>query len=467
MTLRILRDDLVSVTQGMAIPSSEKLSSFGVEFDSREIKGGELFVALKGESTHGHAFLEQAFSKGASLALVEDKGLLESSQYKERLVVVGDSLSAFWALATWWRRKLQVPIVAVTGSVGKTSVKELIATILLKHSRGSYSLKSYNNHVGVPYTVCRISNEHEWAVVEMGMNHSGEIRLLSKIVEPDVAVVTEVVAAHIGSFSNIEGVADEKLSIVEGLGGKGTLIINGDTDVIQDRAIQLCKEKGIQLLKFGKGSGLDAEVQKVKSRGLDGIEFTIKLQGDSITSKLSVLGRHNAINAACAALAAKTLVPALNKDEIMAGLRDYTAPLMRLNLKAMQDGRLVLDDSYNANPGSMMALLDIGTDLISSGMKVGMVLGDMLELGSFSQRYHTEMGERIAKIGPSFLISVGEFRECYLEAPRKAGINVSSATSPEEAAVTVRGLPFDIVLIKGSRGVKLDRTVKILLEGNN
>ena len=463
MTFRIAKEDLVALVGGMSGASNEKISCSGVEYDSRNIRGGELFVCLKGETTHGHHYLSDVLSRGASMALVEDEELLRTSPDAARLIFVPDTLKAFWTIATWWRRKLNTPLVAITGSVGKTTVKELVASILLQHSVGSFSLKSFNNHVGVPYTLCRISPEHRWAVAEVGMNHPGEIATLSRVIEPDVVVVTEVQPAHIGAFSDLRGIGVEKLSIIEGLRPGGKIIVNGDNETIQSLLqTESCPKN---LLRFGLGARCDLRIENVVSKGLDAIECDLVYRAERRHVRIGIPGVHNGANAACAALASLTLIPELTLDQVEGGLKAFRAPLMRLNLKSLPDGRKLLDDSYNSNPASLRALLAICRSLADEGQNVGLVIGEMRELGAFAEKYHRELGEEASRSGASFVIGVGGYRDTLLEGARGAGIPAFSAGSPEEAGELARKQSFDIVLVKGSRGVELERAVKVLLRG--
>ncbi|MFM1846953.1 MAG: UDP-N-acetylmuramoyl-tripeptide--D-alanyl-D-alanine ligase MurF [Pseudomonadota bacterium] len=467
MALTLTKEKLTEIVGGDVASTSEKMSFHGVVYDSREIQGGELFVALPGAQAHGHTFLDQAFSRGASLALIEDRRLLTDSPHKDRLVWVPDSLKAFWALAKWWREELNIPVLGVTGSVGKTTVKEIAAAILLKQKRGVYSLKSHNNHVGVPYTICRIDRTHEWAVLEMGMNHAGELRALTAIAQPNVAIITCIGPAHIENFGTLEGIARAKLEIAEGVRPGGKLVLNGDDPVLLKVAQELGR-RGSSTHYFGGSGAPDMLVSGVTPKGLEGLGFTLTagegLGGGAVGATMSILGRHNAQNGAAAALGVKLLFPEFTLEAIAQGLAAFQAPLMRLSIKILANERRVIDDSYNANPQSMRAALDIGRDLVESGLRVGLVLGDMLELGERSGEYHAEIGRYAAGINPEFCVAVGPLSAAIFSAVQGAGIPAFQADSPEAAAHIARKFPFDILIVKASRGTGLDRTVKTLVE---
>jgi len=461
MTIALTRDELIRIVDGRTGPATERLTCSGVAFDSRDVRGGELFVALPGEKAHGHAFVPQALERGAALCLVEDPALPAASPHPERFVVVPDTLGAFSKLAAWWRETLKLPVLAITGSVGKTTTKEIAAAALLKVRPGVFSLKSHNNHVGVPYTICRMGRTHEWAVLEMGMNHAGELTRLSGIAVPDVAVITCIAPAHIEFFGTLDRIADAKLEISAGLRPGGTLVLNGDDEVLMRAVERLTQRPTIRL--FGTGARCDLRLGEVTAHGLEGISFPLTFGGVTEEVRMNVLGRHNAMNAAAAALGMLSLLPGLTLTEVSAGLREFQAPLMRLNVKPLRGERKVIDDSYNANPESMKAALAIARDLAASGLKVGLILGDMLELGEHSESFHREVGTAAVAAAPVFLVGVGEWSRAYVEAARAAGIPAFAAATAEESAHIARKHSFDIVLIKASRGIGLDRAVSTLI----
>ena len=470
MSLSISKDQLIEVVSGRSLAAAgAKLVACGVETDSREVRGGELFIALKGEKNHGHEFLPQAFERGAALYLVESEAATKSFPEPERLVLVPDTLAAFWTLARWWRRRLKLPVLAITGSVGKTTVKEIAASILLQHSKGAYSQKSFNNHVGVPHTICRIAPDHEWAVLEMGMNHAGEIRRLTSVGEPNVAAINVIAPAHIEFLGSMENIARAKLEITAGLPQGAPLVLNGcDPVLVKEAAVFAEKYK---LLYFGEQSGrvvpaLDAEVSAVRSAEdlTEGITFALTLQGETTEVKMHVVGEHNAGNAACAALCARCLRQEITLAQIKKGLEAFRAPLQRLNLKDLSGGRKLLDDAYNANPASMQALLRIGQGFMREGRQVGVIWGDMLELGAHAEGFHREVGRAVAELKPAFLVTVGPYARFYRQEAEKAAVKCLEAAGPELAAHIAMKLGFDILLVKASRGMRLDKTVAVVLE---
>ena len=470
MTLSISKSKLCEVVQGAPLnPSNadQKIVFRGVEFDSRNIRGGELFVALPGEKTHGHSFVPDVLSRGAALALVEDGAPFASHPEADRIVVVSDSLAAFSALASWWRQELNTPLFAVTGSVGKTTVKEIAAHLLLGFGPGGYSLKSYNNHVGVPYSLCKLSPEHQWAIVEMGMNHAGEISHLSRLARPDHVAITTVAPAHIENLGSLSGIAKAKCEIIEGLRSGGQVILPDAGPELASELARIDPAHSLNVVHFGEGQGCAARISELRSLGLEGISFDLELSRagkvERAAVRMTTLGSQNAFNAACAALAACALIPSLSLDFIAARLGTFVAPLMRMNLKQYSDDVSLIDDSYNANPASMGAFLDLAGDLQKSGLPVALVVGDMLELGSFSAHYHDQIGQRLLALRPAAVAAVGPEAKRYL-ASIGGLFPAFHAASAEEAAAWIMQQPAIVYMVKASRGIGLDKAVRKMEE---
>ncbi len=468
MSVSLAKEKLIEITGGCSggsSASSEKISFVGVEYSSRDVKGGELFIALKGEKSHGHEYVEDAWNRGASLIMVEDPSFLDTFEDPSRIIVVDDSLRAFRKLASWWRRALAIPVLGITGSVGKTTVKEITASILLRSGSGTYSLKSHNNHVGVPYTLCRLKRGQKWAVVEMGMNHPGEIKNLTSIVEPDVATITRIAPAHVMSFGSLEDIAKAKLEILDGMTVRAPIILNNDDDILNNVYDNITRNHQREVRLFGTSKGSHARVSDIKAHGLEGISFKLELFGESAAVRMGAMGKHTAMNAACAALSAKTLVPSLTLQQVVEGLEMFRAPLMRLNLKQLTNKRQLIDDSYNANPVSLGAFIEFAGDLKAGAPQgVGLVVGDMLELGDSAEKYHQEIGAMLAKVEPAFIVAVGQWAKVLVQKSADKGIATFEAKSPEEAGEIVLSQEFDIVMLKASRGVGLERAVKVIMD---
>jgi UDP-N-acetylmuramoyl-tripeptide--D-alanyl-D-alanine ligase len=379
-------------------------------------------------------------------------------------VVVPDTLKAFSVLAAFWRKKIGLPTLAITGSVGKTTTKELAASILMQTGIGNYSKKSFNNHTGVPYTILQTAAHHGWLVLEVGMNHAGEIRRLSELASPDVAMITKIAPAHIEHFAGIEGIVDAKCEILSGLVPGGTVVLNGDDQLLREGITRNDPSRRHPQTFFGTAADSTVRIVSVVSKGLGGLEVKLRLPDGEISTVVGILGSHNVTNIAAAVAGVRTLVPTISLKAIEEGLRSFRAPLMRLNLKRLTDGRTLVDDSYNANPTSMAGILSVAKDLASGGEKIGLVLGDMLELGERSEEFHRELGRAVGALKPTFLITVGDRARWIGEEAKALGVRSTHAENPEVAAHLVAKCDFQIVIVKGSRGVNLDRTAEILFE---
>jgi len=466
MTITLSKQELASITNGRSIKEADArpIVFMGVEYDSRQIRGGELFIALKGKGTHGHHFVSEASKRGAALFLVEPSFLEDTALMvgveEERLVVVEDTLEAFRAVASWWRDHLGLPVLAITGSVGKTTTKEMAASILLQSGPGSYSLKSYNNHVGVPYTLCQMTKEHQWAVVEVGMNHAGEIRNLISIVKPDVAAITRIADVHIGNLGSRDAIAQAKLEIVEGLKIGGTLILNGDDEVLERNFNALPPRSDLKVLRFGSTTG-SLRYGDARSKLLEGIAFKLMWEtGEALDIEMPVLGVHNAMNAACAAIAGRALVPHLSDQQIERGLRRFIAPLARLNVKHLAEDFTLIDDSYNASPAGVEAMLAVAKSISDEGSSVGLILGEMREQGDFSQGAHTKIGNIVAALKPEYIITVAGDASIISRIAGEQGIEARHFETPEEAADEALQRRSRYLLVKGSLSVGLGRAVE-------
>jgi UDP-N-acetylmuramoyl-tripeptide--D-alanyl-D-alanine ligase len=464
MSITSNKDQLVDLLKADSV-GAVRIAFEGLEVDSRKIKGGELFIALRGDQTHGHAFVQQAYDRGAALLLVEDSNLLKNFAEPERILCVPDTLKAFHQIANWWRAKLNLPTLAITGSVGKTTTKELVAAILIQHSLGNYARLSLNNHVGVPYTICCSGISHQWQVLEMGMNHSGEISELSRLAEPNIAMVLKIGAAHIGLLGSLEKIAEAKLEIIAGLKAGGTLILNSDDKILMTAfdPDQLTA-KSINKKTFGQEGAPDLKI--VSSRLNDSLQLVLNLEiaGKVEQVETRLIGLHNAHNVAAAILAARTLVPDLSWEQIRIGLKNFTPPDGRLKLRRLGPTRVLIDDAYNANPTSMAAMLGVASDLVTQGGKVGLLIGDMLALGELSLKYHQELAALIVAAKPAFVVTVGNEIRATEEILKQSGIAVTTAPNPESAANLIHKLEFNYLLVKASHDIGLEKTVLKLLE---
>ncbi len=422
-----------------------------VSTDSRTIKRGELFVALRGENFDGHNFVEAVATTGAAGAIVDTnwKGNVPEDF---ALILAKDTLVAYQQLAANYRKSLKLNVIAITGSNGKTSTKDFAAAVLARRFRVTKTQGNFNNHVGLPRTILEATSRDEIAVWEIGMNHPGEVAALAKIAAPNVGIITNVGVAHIEFMGSRERIAEEKGALAEAIGAEGTVILNADDPFT----------KGIATRAHGKVilAGTTAgtiRASEVNQSG-SGTDFTILEGAHRCRAQLRVPGLHMVQNALLAVAAGRVF--GLSLEECAAGL--VAAPLTRARLQVKEiRGVQFLDDSYNANPDSMKAALRTLVELDAEGRRIA-VLGKMLELGDESERGHREVGETAAALKVDHLIAIGNVAATIAEAAKRAGLDSSSTVaSTAEAAELLADLaqPGDLVLIKGSRLARTEQVI--------
>jgi UDP-N-acetylmuramoyl-tripeptide--D-alanyl-D-alanine ligase len=447
-------DEIAAATQGTA---SADFAVSGVAFDSREVGPGDLFLALKGESTDGHRFLDQAFAQGAAGAVVSDPTDHPS-------VRVADTTAALNALGAASRKRSSAKIIGVTGSVGKTGTKEALFAALDRIDPGCAhrSVKSYNNHTGVPLSLARMPQSTRYGVFEMGMNHAGELAQLTRLVRPHVAIVTAIAPAHLGFFDSVEAIADAKGEIFQGLGAGGTAIVPFDSPY-RDRLLDAARPHATRIVTFGLGEGADyCAVETMRARS--GGTFVMARFGNrELSFTISQPGEHWVSNA----MAILAAVDAVGGDLEVAGLAlaelgGLAGRGARMTVPVGDGTALVIDESYNANPSSMRATLKVLA--AEPGRKLA-VLGEMRELGTHSDALHAELADPIAEAGVSRAILVGEAMAPLAAAleGRLDFVHVADAAAAK-AALDSMLAPGDAVLIKGSNGVRLATIVAALAE---
>lgn len=422
-----------------------------VAFDSREVAPGTLFVALAGAQTDGHRFVDAAFGAGAAGAIV-------AQPVAHPHVHVGDTAAALVALGRAARaRAACATVIGVTGSVGKTSVKEALRTVFEAEGPTHASVKSYNNHTGVPLSLARMPAATRWAIFEMGMNHAGEIAALTRQVRPHVALVTTVGVAHIENFAGPEGIADAKAEIFAGLSPGGTAVIPADSRW-RDR-LGAAVPHGAQTLTFGERDGDVRALGIVEASGGTAVEAEVA--GTRLTFRLARIGRHHVHNA----LAVLATVHAAGGDIAAAARRLETlAPLAgRGRVFTTSDGVAVIDEAYNANPDSMAAALDVLAAMPARGVKYA-VLGAMRELGVASDRMHADLAAHLPHVGHAILVG-DEMRP--LQAVLPPG-HTTLVDNVADALAALRAMLHagDLVLVKGSNGVGLSALVAALERGD-
>ncbi len=417
-----------------------------VVVDSREAHPGDLFVALPGEHHDGYAFVSDALERGA-------KGLLLGrvpDSLPEGVVayVVDDALVALQRLAGGHRDRLAVEVIGVTGSVGKTTTKEIIASVLGTRYQVLKNEANYNNEIGLPLTLLKATPEHERAVLEMGMYAPGEIRLLCGLARPRVGVVMNVHPVHLERAGSIEAIATAKAELVESLPADGFAVLNGDDPLVRAMA----SKTRARVLYFGTSDGCDVRGRDLQSKGLEGIAFTIEYGGESLRAETRLPGRHLLPNALASVTVA--LVEGMKLGEVAQALAVARVPL-RLHVYRGRNDSTLLDDTYNASPVSMLAALELLADL--PGRRIA-VLGDMRELGAEEEEGHRVVGREAARVA-QVIYAVGELGRLIGEEARRAGHPaVSLWPSKEEAAKTLaEDLQVgDVVLLMASRAMALE-----------
>lgn len=453
LTLRQLAGILGVELRGKPVPRGR------VEIctDSRKLKRGQVYWALRGENFDGHAFVEQGFQKGGIAAVVESEWLERNGKPARVYVPVGDTQEALTALARGYAARFRIPKIGVTGSNGKTTTKDMIAAVLRRAGRVLATEGNLNNQVGLPLTLFGLRSQHRYAVLEMGMNHPGEIRALSQTAAPTLAVVTNIGFAHLEGMGSREAIRDEKLSIIAGFpGGRGTLFLNADDPYLYGfRA-----PAKVKVVTFGIHRGT---VRPDDLRlGPDGCA---SFRVGRTEFRLPVPGMHNVYNALAAiAVGLHLRVP---KAGISAALAAFPAPKLRMQVRRIH-GVTLLDDCYNANPTSVRAALETLAAHEARGRRVA-VLGDMLELGNESERLHAEMGRFLAESGVDELFTFGTHSRHLNQAARSKGLSRRAARHYSDFDLMAADLaaslaPGDVVLVKGSRGMRLERVGEMLRE---
>ena len=449
--------DIAAATGGKA---SANFNAFGVAFDSREVGGGDLFIALTGETTDGHNFSDGAFALGAAGAIVS-KSVLHPH------VLVADTTQALDALGIAARARTTAKIVGVTGSVGKTGTKEALAEALARANYGPVhrSVKSYNNHTGVPLSLARMAADTAFGVFEMGMNHAGELAALTRLVRPHVAIITTIAPAHIEFFDGIEGIADAKGEIFEGLEPGGTAIIPYDSPYL-DRLIGHAKPRAAHIITFGRGEGADVRVVDEVAT-LDGTMLNVVLPGVELCFTLSQPGEHWVSNS----LAVLAAVRAMGGDLAAAGLALADMGGMpgrgaQYTIKVGAGEALILDESYNANPTSMAATLAVLA--ATPATRRVAVLGAMRELGSESDTLHAGLAGAVLAANVDYALLVGSGIEPLAKA-LEGKLNFAHWATADAALGSLKKIiaPGDAILVKGSNAIGLGRLVSALTGSQN
>lgn len=449
----------------------------GVQVDSRLVNEGNLFIARPGENSDGHEFLSQAFASGA-VAAVAERSWIETAAGSEELktlqgkyssqpwvvFVVDNSTTALGELARSWREHLAIPVVAITGSVGKTTARQLIQAVLESNfGSGTASEKSHNNHIGLPMTILRASVGDRWLLLEAGMNHQGELRYLGAIARPDVTVLLNAGPVHLEFFESVAAIADAKCELLAETSPQGLALLNGDDEEIIAAAERLANVHSLPRVEyFGLSGDFFASASDIVLDDLARPSFVLRVRGESELLRLGLYGSHNVYNALAAAAVACSLDPGLSLKSIVGSLSQVHSPEMRFQVENIA-GKLIINDAYNANPVSVKASLE-AANVLANGRRLAVVLGDMLELGSQSEDLHRQIGAVAGRLNIAALICIGQYAERTVEGALAAGAKRAFAAENIEQGLSLLSTLMDteIVLFKGSRGMALEKMISAL-----
>jgi len=443
---------LLAATGGRAVDFDSTSVGFdSIALDSRNIRPGNLFWAVEGEHHDGHAFVASAFDNGAAAAVVRDDS---ASNFRGPVITVPDTLQALWDFAKSYREEREALIVGVTGSFGKTTTRALIHAILNEQFAGMQSPSNFNNQFGVPLSLLEIEDDDEFAVLEFGASAVGEIRELAELAAPEIGIITGIGPAHLCGFGSEQRILAAKSELLESLPSNGLAILAGD----DSRLRQLAGQVVCRTILVGEGPQNDIRATHVNvSR--DWLSFRV----DSDEFGLHVIGRHYLSAALCAVAVGREV--GIDSKRIAAGLESFITPPGRCQLRSIGPWT-VIDDTYNSNPASMQAALNVLRDWRTVGRKL-LVVGDMLELGDRSAAYHRQLGADAAAAGVDFLLAYGQQAEQVIGGAAEEGVNKYRMAECEDFDAMLAVLncwlePGDVILVKGSRGMRMERVIERL-----
>lgn len=452
--------DILSAVGGVSLGGNSDRLFSGISIDSRTISPKALFVAIRGERLDGHRYLEQAIARGAAGIVVERDHIdqMPISDWTGKgiaCVAVPDTTLALGDLARFHRRRMDCRVAAVTGSNGKTSTRAMIASVLERRFPTLATRGNFNNQFGLPLTLLRMTSEHRMAVLELGMNHPGEIRGLTRICEPDIGVITNIAAAHLHGLGTLDGVMNAKGELVEEMDSEGVSVLNGD----DPRCRKLAERSRGRVVFFGTASDCSVRADSIEEFS-GGVCFALTTPGGEIPIRLPAPGRFMASNALAAAAVGHEA--GLEPSEIRNGLEAFVPVPGRMNLLNTRRGIHLIDDTYNANPESMKGAIRSLGFLKGEGRGI-LVAGDMLELGTDAPALHRSVGAVAARADVAMVMAAGEFAGAVRDGAVQGGIGPERIFlgSREEIIVALKAslLPGDWVLVKGSRGMAMEKVL--------
>jgi UDP-N-acetylmuramoyl-tripeptide--D-alanyl-D-alanine ligase len=443
--------EVTDVAQALGLSVNSDARITGWSFDSRTVAPGDLFFAMRGPSHDGNVYVDEVLRKGAVAAIANE---LKPGP----VLIVPDTLAALQSTARWALKQWAGEVIGVTGSAGKTSTKDVIAAILGASMPVGKTIGNLNNHVGVPLSILRLPGEAQVAVLEMGMNHAGEIRVLCAIARPRIGVVTNVGYAHMDAFDSIQGVAAAKRELIESLPPDGIAVLNAD-DPLVSRFREIHRGRSITF-----GINCDADIRAEHVQLTDhGVSLTV----DGVPFDSKLVGRHSVLNI-LAGLAVASIY-GIGPAQLTSVVKDLAAPSMR-GQRLVHDGVVILDDCYNSNPDAARAMIDVLRD--TAAQRRIAVLGEMLELGRWSQPLHRDVGRYAATSGIDVLLAIRGEACNFVEAAREAGLGADAALFFADASAAGEHLrriarPGDVILFKGSRGTHVEHALERFVARNH
>lgn len=442
--------DILNAVAGIHLAGDMDIQVKDISIDSRKIDAGTAFFSLKGERADGHDFISDAIKKGAVAIITEREDILPEDHKGEPLFIkVKSSERALSDLAAWYIGQFKIHKVAVTGSTGKTTTKEMLYNIFSKKYVTVCNQGNFNNLIGLPLSVFQVDRTTEAAIFEMGMDRFGEIQRLAEIIKPHAAIITNIGLSHLEGLGSQENILKAKMEISHFMDGRNTLIVNGDDALLS----QIKEDKKYRLMKVGKGGSADLRIRNIKNLGEKGTEFTLETDIEKVSFHIGAPGLHNVMNGSLAAAAALSL--GIKMEDAASGLEEFEGSHMRLNIISA-GGFKIIDDTYNASPDSMKAAIDV-LDSLKSNRKIA-ILGDMFELGKDEEKYHRDIGEYASQKGIDVVISVGKNAR-HISLSAKGDKTEAFHFDEKDMLINVLAQWIrkgDAILIKGSRGMAMD-----------
>ncbi|ANX02053.1 UDP-N-acetylmuramoyl-tripeptide--D-alanyl-D-alanine ligase [Thermoclostridium stercorarium subsp. leptospartum DSM 9219] len=456
-----LRVDKISQWVNGRLIGNENAVADKVSTDTRTLTKGSLFVAIRGEKFDGHDFIGEAFRKGAGIVLSEKEYPVSGDN---AVILVKDTVKALGDLARNYIKLFDLTVIGITGSVGKTTTKEMIAQVLSTQYKVHKTMGNFNNQIGLPLSVLNLDRSHSVAVFEMGMSAMGEIDYLSRIIQPDIGIITNIGISHIEKLGSRQNILRAKLEIINGMKENGVLILNGDDELLSGLEGLL----PMPVVFYGINDNCNVKGYGIESLGEKGVRFTVNIRNRDVDIFLPVPGIHN-VSDALAAIAC-AIEMGITDENIQKGLIQYSSEKMRMNIVEYGNVK-VINDTYNAAPASSMAALSVLREISGSRRSIA-VLGDMLELGAYSEEAHKSVGACVAHENINYLVAIGELAKDYVVGAVEAGMDkkrILHFPDPESAVDSLRELiePNDVVLFKASRGMHLDRIIEDIFEDAN